>query len=230
MLYDRLVEAIKQHDLGIELNFAPPMPAPWIVLLPRQGHAIVQATHVYGLNPLDPRSISDALADARRQAEELVRALGRLPELKDIRMVRTAPALGVRESRRVRGRYRLDVDDLLAGRKFDDGVTTCRFPIDIHALKRGEDGAMDQVQPYEVPYRCLVPEKTPGVLVAGRCISGSHEAHASYRVTGTCMGMGMAAGLAAALAVERGVDPAKIDGVELRQRLIERGVSFDTAW
>jgi len=80
--------------------------------------------------------------------------------------------------------------------------------------------------PYEIPYRCLVPGEVGGLLVAGRCISGTHEAHASYRVTGTCVATGQAAGLAAAWASARGLSPSQVDGPELRSGLIERGVSL----
>jgi succinate dehydrogenase/fumarate reductase flavoprotein subunit len=73
---------------------------------------------------------------------------------------------------------------------------------------------------------CLVPKQVQGLLWAGRCISGSHLAHSAYRVTGTCMAMGQAAGLAAAVAVRRKVLPADLDGAELHTMLHQRGVQF----
>jgi hypothetical protein len=82
------------------------------------------------------------------------------------------------------------------------------------------------MKPYEIPYRCLVPQSRSGLLLAGRLISGSHEAHASYRVTGTAMATGQAAGLAAAWAVCDGVAPADVPGAELRRALAERGAEF----
>jgi hypothetical protein len=72
----------------------------------------------------------------------------------------------------------------------------------------------------------LLPKSVTGLLFAGRCISGTHEAHASYRVTGTCMAMGQAAGLAAAMAARSGVTPGQIDGRQLRAALEEREVQF----
>lgn len=80
------------------------------------------------------------------------------------------------------------------------------------------------MQPYEIPYRCLLPQELTGLLVAGRCLSGTHEAHASYRVTGTCMATGQAAGLAAALAVSEGMLPHELEGTQVRAGLQERGV------
>lgn len=82
------------------------------------------------------------------------------------------------------------------------------------------------VRPYEIPYRTLLPESLRGLLFAGRCISGTHEAHASYRVTGTCTAMGQAAGLAAAMAAADGTTPDRIDGRMLHQALRKREVGF----
>ena len=72
----------------------------------------------------------------------------------------------------------------------------------------------------------MLPESLRGLLFAGRCISGTHEAHASYRVTGTCMAMGQAAGLAAAMAAAEGKSPDEIDGAALRHALAQRGVGL----
>jgi len=83
-----------------------------------------------------------------------------------------------------------------------------------------------RIRAYEIPYRCLLPESPGGLLFAGRCISGTHEAHASYRVTGTCMAMGQAAGLAAAMAARQGTSPEQIDGPTLRRALEARGAGF----
>jgi len=141
--------------------------------------------------------------------------------------VQTAPAIGVREARHLAGRYTLSLDDLRAGRRFEDGVTFGAFGVDIHDVKPGEKSAHGtKIRPYQIPYRCLVPESVRGLLFAGRCISGTHEAHASYRVTGTCMAMGQAAGLAAALAARQGKSPDEIDGRALRQALEARGAGF----
>jgi succinate dehydrogenase/fumarate reductase flavoprotein subunit len=80
----------------------------------------------------------------------------------------------------------------------------------------------------DIPYRCLLPVNIDGLLVAGRCISGSHVAHGVYRVTGTCMAMGQAAGLAAAISAERDISPADLDRKELHQMLLKRGVRFES--
>jgi len=82
------------------------------------------------------------------------------------------------------------------------------------------------MKPYEIPYRCLLPVGLEGLLTAGRCISGTHEAHASYRVTGTCMGMGQGAGVAAAWAAAERTSPRRLDGTKLRKRLEELKCGF----
>jgi hypothetical protein len=106
-------------------------------------------------------------------------------------------------------------------------VTFGGFGVDIHDVRRGEKSAHGtKIRPYQIPYRCLVPRSVRGLLFAGRCISGTHEAHASYRVTGTCMAMGQAAGLAAAQAAADGRSPEQLDGPTLRRALEAKGAGM----
>jgi hypothetical protein len=226
-LYEQLTEAIAQHGLEVKLPFGRVNYAPWIINVPRADAAAVQATHVYQLNPLDTRDLTRATVETRRQAHELVEVMRRIPGLEKVRLVQTAAAIGVREARHLVGRHTLGLEDLRAGRRCDDAVTFGGFGVDIHEVKRGEDSAHGtKIRPYEIPYRCLVPESVGGLLFAGRCISGTPEAHASYRVTGTCMAMGQAAGLAAALAAAENKSPDQIAGSQLRRALETRGVGF----
>jgi hypothetical protein len=226
-LYDQLQAAIERRRLPIQLPIGRVNYAPWIINLPRSGTAVVQATHVYQMNPLDTRDLTRATIETRRQVHELVQAMRHLPGLEGVGLVQTAAAIGVREARHLAGRHTLDLEDLRAGRRFDDAVTFAGFGVDIHDVKRGEESAHGtRIRPYEIPYRCLLPEDVGGLLFAGRCISGTHEAHASYRVTGTCMAMGQAAGLAAAMAAAENKSPAEVDPAQLRKALASRGVGF----
>lgn len=226
-LYDAMSAAIREHDLPIQLPIGRVNYAPWIINLPRPGAAVVQATHVYLMNPLDTRDLTRATIQARRQAHELTQVMQRIAGLENVRLVQTAAAIGVREGRHLAGRYMLALEDLRAGRRFDDAVTFGGFGVDIHEVKRGEQSAHGtSIRAYEIPYRCLVPQSLGGLLFAGRCISGTHEAHASYRVTGTCMAMGQAAGLAAAMAAAEGESPEKLDGRAVRAALEQRGAGF----
>ncbi|MDF1515658.1 MAG: FAD-dependent oxidoreductase [Anaerolineae bacterium] len=127
----------------------------------------------------------------------------------------------MRETRHMQGRFRLVEEDLLAGREFNDGICWTRFSIDIHGAPR--NGTVDikgrDVKPYQIPYRCLVPANREGLLMAGRCISGSSTAHGSFRVTGDCVAMGQAAGTAAALSVKAGIQPSDLNVKELIDEL-----------
>lgn len=227
--YDQMAQAIEAHHLGVALPFGRVPFTPAIITLPRAGSAMVQATHVYRLNGLDPRAVTQGIVAARRQACDLVAVMRHMPGLEGVRLLRTAPTLGIRETRRVQGQYRLSMEDLTAGRRFDDAVTFCAFGVDIHepAPEAGvPSGHSAPMRAYEIPYRCLLPRAVEGLLVAGRCISGSHEAHASYRVTGTCLALGQAAGLAAAWAAQAGTSPTQLPGEQLRQQLEAKGAGF----
>ena len=139
-----------------------------------------------------------------------------------------------------RGRAELLVHDLATlytcdpslpglGLRFDDAVTFGTFPLDVHEVNpkdKVRSSRIVKTMPYEIPLRSLLPAGLEGLLVAGRCISGTHEAHASYRVTGTCMGMGQAAGLAAAMAAAENVPPASLVGGALKPALLQRGVGL----
>ena len=106
-------------------------------------------------------------------------------------------------------------------------MVSCTFGCDIHEIYPDDKLAKRiPARPFEIPYRCLLPKSLRGLILAGRSISGTHEAHASYRVTGTCMGLGQAAGLAAAMATTAGITPDEVNGPELRAALKQRGVRF----
>lgn len=228
-LYEKMCTAIEEYHLGVELPFGRSDYAPWIIRTPTPGHALVQATHIYRLNGIDPRDVSHGLVTARKQVRDIMRVLRHIPGIESIRLTRTAPTMGIRETRRIHGQYCLSLDDMTAGRHFPDAITFCSFGVDIHepAPDSGiSSGHGVPIRPYEIPYRCLVPLDVENLLVAGRCISGSHEAHASYRVTGVCMAMGQAAGMAAAASVAQGIAPSAYPGEQLHLQLKEKGVGF----
>jgi hypothetical protein len=135
--------------------------------------------------------------------------------------------VGVRETRRILGVRYLTRDDCIRGRKWPDAVVRgAQFPIDIHnpagsgqAEGEGAQGSAAAVKPYDIPYGCLVPRQLDGLLVAGRCISGSHDAHASYRVQCIAMALGAAAGAAAAVALKQGVLPRNVDVSQVQKVL-----------
>ena len=196
---------------------------------PQPGVVMALMTRVPRVDATDPRQLTRAEIEGRRQASEYARFLReQVPGFERAVMVSTSPAIGVRESRRVHGRYRLEAGDVLAGRRFDDEIALCGAPIEDHHA--GADTRWSYVPDggvYGIPYRCLLPQLVEGLLVAGRCFSATHDAHASARSMGTCMSMGQAAGTAAALAAADGAVPGGLDAGRLREHLAEQGVLLD---
>jgi hypothetical protein len=224
-----LTDAIEANDLPIRLPYGKrPRGTPYLIPPPAPGIGAIQATHVYRFDATDTRDLTRATVEARAQVHEIFfKALRNVPGLEQIRLSQTAPSVGIRESRHMEGQYTLNADDVMAGRRFEDAVVSCAFGCDIHEIYPDDKLAHRiPAKPFEIPYRCLVPKSVRGLLFAGRCISGTHEAHASYRVTGTCMGLGQAAGLAAAMATKGRTTPDEIDGRDLRAALEQRGAKF----
>ena len=181
------------------------------------------------VNATDPDFLTAAEIAGRRQALEYVRFLrDRVPGYEAARLATVSVQIGVRETRRVYGDYRLTRDDVLSARQFDDQVGLCGAPIEDH--HGGADTKWQYLPDGEavgIPYRTLVVRDATNVLVAGRCFSATHEAHASVRSMGQCMAMGQAAGTAAALAVTARHGPRDIDPAVLREALLSSGAILD---
>ena len=161
----------------------------------------------------------------REQAERCADFLRRrVPGFEEAFLSDTAPRLGIRETRRIRGRYALTGDDVLSGRHFDDGICRGAWPIELHVDDgRTEWRFLDDGIWYTVPYRSLLPEGLRNVLVAGRCLSATREGFASARVLGPCLSEGQAAGVAAAVAKNSGVGFPDVDVDAIRARLAALG-------
>ncbi len=152
-----------------------------------------------------------------------------VPGYAKCRVKSAAGTLGVRETRRVMGDAMVVDADVVEGRKHADAVVhDAWFLIDIHNPKGGgqAEGHSKMAKPYDIRYGALLPKGIEGLLTAGRCISGTHRAHASYRVMTPCMAMGEAAGVAAALAAQKGVTPRQVPAAEVRAALVARGVDL----
>ena len=150
-----------------------------------------------------------------------------LPGYENIKVIGSGTTTGVRESRRIMGDYVIDADELSAGKRFPDVIVhDALFIVDIHNPD-GAGQAEDKIQycqPYDLPYRCFLPKGLEGLMVAGRCISGTHRAHASYRVMSICMAMGEAVGIAAALSVQNGCTPRQLDVTLLQKTMTDMGI------
>jgi glycine/D-amino acid oxidase-like deaminating enzyme len=192
---------------------------------PLPGVMMALMTRVRDVDATDPDALTRAELEGRRQTREYLRFLrDRVPGYEQAVLVSTSPAIGVRESRRILGRYVLTADDCLAARRFPDQIALCGAPIEDHHA--GADTRWVYVPDggaYGISYRSLLPREVEGLIVAGRCFSATHDAHASARSMGTCMAMGQAAGTAAALAVAAATVPGELDAAALRSRLQENG-------
>jgi len=190
----------------------------------RPGEVWVNMTRVQGVDGTDPRSLSAAEVKAQRQIGDIRRYLVQyVPGFDQAYLTKVAPFLGIRETRRIVGQYVLNRDDILSCRRFDDAIAVASYPIDLH--RPNDTGCTLEWcgDCYDIPYRCLLPQKLDHLLVAGRCISTTHEALAAIRVMSTCMATGEAAGRAAALAVADGVSPSRLNVRQLREHLLARG-------
>lgn len=180
-------------------------------------------------NATDPDFLSRAEMDGREQAVEYIRFLRDcVPGYEKAQLASFGVQIGVRETRRVHGLYRLTRDDVLGARQFDDQIALCGAPIEDH--HGGADTAWSYLpdgQCVGVPFRTLVPRDGRNLLVAGRCFSATHDAHASVRSMGQTMAMGQAAGAAAAMAARADGDIASVPVVDLRDQLRRDGAILE---
>jgi hypothetical protein len=196
---------------------------------PYADEVTVNMTRVTDIDPLDADDLTRAEVEARSQTMQLVAFFRRsVPGFANARIAATAAQIGIRESRRIVGAYTLTADDILNARTFPDAIARSAYPIDIHNPS-GAGTTTVRLAPgtaYEIPYRCLVPAQVDRLLVAGRCISTTHEALASTRLTPTVMTLGQAAGTAAQLSVAADLAVRDLDAAQLRTRLIADGVDL----
>jgi FAD dependent oxidoreductase len=193
-------------------------------LFPIQGDLVLlMANHEYGINATDAAQVTTATLRARGELHQIVRGLRKLGGPWDgVQIAATPEQIGIRDGRRIRGRYVMTGEDLIAGARQDDAVVRATFPVDIHALtaednkKSAYDNAGVKMKPYDIPLRALIARDVDGLLMAGRCISGDFIAHASYRVTGNAVAMGEAAGAAAAVAAKSKTAPHDVTWSEVK--------------
>jgi len=196
--------------------------------LPRPGQVLINMSNIIGIDGTSADDLTRAEVEGRAQLEPIARFLRRnVPGFEQAYVLDSGALIGVRETRRVKGEYALTGEDVLEAKTFPDGILRARFPVDIHDPK-GHAGDSSRLPRgfYEIPYRCLVPLDVENLLIAGRPISATHEAHASLRVMPICMGIGQAAGLAAALSIRDEVGPRQLDPELLRSELRRAGAEL----
>lgn len=222
-LWDLVRQATAKGELELArediLFFATPHP-----------HEVsVNSTRITRVLGTDVWDLSYAEWEGRRQMQQIVRFLQRyVPGFEQAYAAQSGVNVGVRETRRIVGDYRLTADDCLRARKFDDVIARGSYPLDIHN-PTGKGTLLQRMPPgeaYDIPLRCLLPKGIDGVLVAGRCISGTHEAHSSYRVMPISMATGQGAGVCAALAARHGVPTRAVDAADVQQELERQGANL----
>jgi hypothetical protein len=212
-------------DAGINPSYSGPT-----LRLLHSGIYSLMTNHEYGVPAYDAGRISEATIRARAEVHNIVRDLRKLGgPWKELAVVATAEQIGVREGRRVRGRYQVTAADIVAGKKHADAVCRVNFGFDVHNVRPGVmfDGS-DEIaaevrrhreagaKPYDIPLGALIAADVDGLMMAGRCISGDFIAHSSYRVTGNAVPMGEAAGRASAESLKRSRMPHELAWSEVK--------------
>ena len=202
------------------------------IALAAPGMASFNFGHVYGFDPVDEQSVTQAEIYARQKLPQLMKFIrDYVPGGEHSVLASSGPDMGVRESRRIRGMYYMTIDDYERRADFPDAIGYYSYPVDIHGAA-GTDEALEQqykntaYQPgesYGIPYRCLVPVGVPNLLMAGRMVSCDRYVQASLRVMPACFLMGQAAGTAAAMAASEETDTCDVDTRLLRNRLRSQG-------
>jgi hypothetical protein len=194
-------------------------------ITPFEGVMVTNMTRVAHINALDIDALTAAEIEGRRQAERYAQFLvDFVPGYQHAVLNQLSHQIGVRETRRIIGAYQLTRDDVINARDAHDSIARCGAPIEDH--HGGSDTTWHYLadgETYAIPFRCLVPQHITGVLVVGRCLSATHDAHASVRSMGQCMAMGQAAGVAAAIARDQHVAPHQVDVVVLQNALTQLG-------
>ncbi len=212
-----------------------PSPSGHVLLYPNPlpGVVTVNMTNSINKNGLSPKEITDADLECRRQIPHILNFLKKYaPGYENSFLLTSAARIGVRETRHIKGLYIFNENDILEGKKFDDWIATKNwFFFDMHNISGpglDEAGKVYQKETnyFSMPYRSFVPEKIDGLLMAGRCISGTHVAHSAYRIMPICVNMGQGVGTAAAYCAKNDVNPRDADVTIIQKMLIKQGVEL----
>ncbi|SCX74871.1 FAD-dependent oxidoreductase [Alkaliphilus peptidifermentans] len=197
------------------------------------GTIVVNMTRITKLRGTNAKELTTAEFNSHNQISEIMLFFRKyLPGFANCHLLSAADTIGVRESRRICGDYTLTIDDVVNGVCFEDSIAMCAFPIDIHDPIGNDLNWVRKSRTccYDIPYRVMMPKKLKNLLVTGRCISATHEAMASSRISATAMAIGQAAGLAAALESRDICDFRQTDVKVLQDKLIKQGAVVGKAW
>ncbi|WP_145376989.1 FAD-dependent oxidoreductase [Symmachiella dynata] len=178
----------------------------------------LMTNHEYGVSATDAGQVTEATIRARAEVHAIVHDLRKLGgPWSNLAVVSSAEQIGVREGRRIRGRYTITGNDIITGLRHKDAVCRANFAIDVHNVFPDGSNPADVkryrsagVKAYDIPLPALIAADVDGLMMAGRCISGDFIAHSSYRVTGNSVPMGEAAGLTSVASLKQGVMPHEL--------------------
>ena len=182
-------------------------------------------TNAVGIDGTNADDLTKATVTCRRQMDDIVKYLREfVPGYENCFIISSASLIGIRETRHFKGEYTLNEQDILEAKVFDDYVVKdAYFNFDVHNItgagldKTGVQHGFKQPKGYTIPYRCLLPVDKENLLLCGRNISGTHMAHSNFRAMPICVGIGEAAGTAAAIAVKQGINIKNLDAKEIRE-------------
>lgn len=199
----------------------------------RRAEVLVNMTRITGLTGVSTSDLTAAECEAHKQVGELLPFFKKyIPGFENCYLRAIAPLTGIRESRRIEGIKTLTSEHVIHNMCCEDSIAVCAFPIDIHDPAGKELNWVRKEKDccYDVPYGIMVPLKLKNLLATGRCVSATHEALASVRISATAMALGQAAGLAASLCVMKNINFASIDVSELQKKLFDQGAVPGKQW
>lgn len=197
---------------------------------PTDGRYKVNHYRVFGVDATDSKSMTKAHMEARKQVLDAYKVLREKTEgFEKAEITQVASVLGVRESRHIKGKYKITVDDIVKGTKFPDRIATYGYGMDVHPRNERESGnfKIEVAERYYIPFGSLIPEGCDNLIVAGKTISAESRAAGGLRCMPCVMAMGQAAGIASAMAVGNNCKIGDIDVKMLQKILIEKGAILD---
>ena len=190
----------------------------------------INTSRILGIDGTSSESLTFGEQEGREQVDEIFRFFKKyVPGCENAKLLQSGNTLGIRETRHIHGIKTLVLEDLLECRVPEDSIMICANSVDVHGRfgpTSTEYITIPEGKYYGIPYGTLVPENRSNLLVAGRCLSADSEAAGAVRVMPPCMGMGQAAGTAAALACKEGTDLRRLDTKTLRAELIKNNVKL----
>ena len=185
------------------------------------GPGLLDAQYVHGADSSNSRTVTAANLDGRRSVLKKIRATKR-------RLMHMQPEAGFRESYRILGETVITVEDYTSGRVFDDAICHAFYPVDLHTRSGVKPKPLARGTVPTSPLRALIPKSSRNVMVAGRSVSSDRLANSGLRVQASCMAMGQAAGVAAALATQRNTTPLEVNIKDIRDMLRMHGAIVPT--